>query len=249
MTEQVESRLYLPRPFDLQHKSRVTRVRIKKNNCRIWLEASLLEPSNPEGGDRGRILGKAGSLDVAKVVWDNTERTGIHVGSLSGALEEGEEVFVTVDEMVRRRNSVYHSASHLLTSIAKRRWRQNMIGKLKLNPQGGVLVLYGQASRAGDVLEVCAEAMMYLGRSVPVQICYLPAEVALDQCGRYFADVVQAGLTEWRVVKFADTEFPPIPCGGVHVSDLQIIQAVSLKNEEVVGEDLHVHYECGYGAL
>jgi Ser-tRNA(Ala) deacylase AlaX len=243
--ERPENRLYLMRPFDLEYGTVVSRCqRGSDSQCRIWLQESLFEPLNPEGGDRGQIVGTSGIFNVSKVSWDGRDRSLIHSGELRGTISEGEHVIIKVDPELRHFNSCYHSASHLLTSVAREICNRDMIGKLKLMPDSGLLVLFGQADRLGTAHEVVEASCGYLGRSCPIRIVHLDAQEAVRRCGEFFVGVVPRSLLTWRVMEIENTFFRPIPCGGVHLRDLNALRSIQLLEENAVGDDLHIQYHC-----
>ncbi|MCC6585535.1 MAG: hypothetical protein IT168_02345 [Bryobacterales bacterium] len=242
----MDSRLFLAKPFQLSSPTQVIKARLRKGEYQVVLRESPFEPDNPEGGDRGRIEGPHGTLSVRRVVWDGNQKAAIHSGDLTGELHAGEDVVAKVDETVRRHNGAYHTVSHLLTSIARERWQSDFLGKLTLTESGGDLTLFGQAARAAANWREMAEPDRYLGADIPVLIYKLSRTEALNRCGQFFDSVVPDSVAEWRVVQFQGIAFPPIPCGGVHLPNLNVLRGVNFTRSRVSGDDLVLEYTCDY---
>jgi Ser-tRNA(Ala) deacylase AlaX len=242
----IEPRLYLQNPFDLANDAEVSSVRQKKGSWRVSLTRSLMEPENPEGGDVGVIEGSNGKLEVERVTWDGNLRTQIHSGRLEGSFAAGERVTVRVDPSRRLRNAVYHTTSHLLTSVARHVWKKDIIGKLNLEPDSGTLVLVGQAGEHGRAGALESEVQEYLASDRPVEVFTLEASEAIARCGALFQDIVPRAVQRWRVVELKRTPFPPIPCGGVHIDNLRRVTQVKFMGFERRENDLLINYTSTY---
>jgi Ser-tRNA(Ala) deacylase AlaX len=240
----MDPRLFLSRPFDLECTTRVVKCKLRKGTHQVVVEESVAEPENPEGGDRGEIVGERGRLLFEKAVWDTNQKTTLHVGELTGELREGDRVVVRLDPARRLRNGAYHTVSHLISSVAKLHWQPEIIGKLQLGEPTSTLTLYGQASRLPGLPAVLAELPRYLGRDVPVSVLTLPADEAAARCGEFFRRVIPKGVQAWRVVEIGTDLFPPIPCGGVHAPNFAVIEEVCLVGARAQGEDLVVEHTC-----
>jgi len=241
-----EPRLYLERPFDFENETEVVAAKSKKGSFRVTTNCSLMEPENPEGGDAGEILGTNGVVRVERVTWDGNLRNQVHLGTLEGQLIPGDRVTVRVDRARRRRNGVYHTVSHLLTSVAREQWATDMIGKLQLSPEDGTLILLGQGDHLDHAAALEYAASQYLAADRPVSVTFLDADQAVARCGTFFQGVVPSSIRRWRVVELDGTPFPPIPCGGVHVDNLNKVTNLKITAIVRVGDDLNIGYTCQY---
>ncbi|KAJ2498659.1 hypothetical protein GGH96_004160 [Coemansia sp. RSA 1972] len=91
----------------------------------VILDATLFYPQG--GGqptDTGRITGPNGYFIVAHVFMD--DKRVYHQGTLHGTLNENDTVDIMVDEDVRMRNARCHSAGHVIFSIVKQMWGDQM---------------------------------------------------------------------------------------------------------------------------
>ncbi len=170
--------------------------------------------SGGQVGDRGTIVGPAGTLQVATT--DKAESVWLHVGELTGgALEVGDTVTLTVDRRSRRATMRHHTTTHILHKVLR-----DVLGEHV--HQAGSLVAperlrfdftHNKAIGDEQLREIEARVNAVLLDGLPVAV----RETTYD-------DAVRAGAMALFGEKYGDRvrmisvgEFSKELCGGTHL--------------------------------
>lgn len=168
---------------------------------------------HPQGGGQKADLGTIASR-VVKHVAKNGDEVNHYLESTEG-LAAGDTVVVVVDGGWRRANSSWHTAGHLIAAIIEQRWPE--------------LRAVGGHHWAGKARVEFAKADA------------LPAEAIAEELPGLVDRAIEANLPV-RVVgdpftarAIAIGEFPPVPCGGTHVSctaELPTVEITRVRTRE-----------------
>ncbi|KAJ1792663.1 hypothetical protein LPJ62_000720 [Coemansia sp. RSA 2167] len=176
----------------------------------VILDATLFYPQG--GGqptDTGRITGPNGHFTVAHVFMDN--KRVYHQGTLHGTLNENDAVDLAVDEDVRMRNARCHSAGHVIFSIIKHQWGDQMTERKGHHFSDGAYVEFsGVLSEAHD--KTLLEEMV-------------ARVVAEDR--RIIVTEESTGNDVLRVVQVDG--YVANPCGGTHVRSTAELGHVTIR--------------------
>ncbi|KAJ2123169.1 hypothetical protein IW147_002862 [Coemansia sp. RSA 720] len=176
----------------------------------VILDATLFYPQG--GGqptDTGRITGPHGHFTVAHVFMD--DKRVYHQGTLHGTLSEGDAVDLAVDEDVRMRNARCHSAGHVIFSIVKQTWGDQMTERKGHHFSDGAYVEFsGLLPDSHD--KNALEDMV--ARVVAEDRCILVSEECTND------DVLRVVQVDGYVAN---------PCGGTHVRSTAELGLVTIR--------------------
>jgi Ser-tRNA(Ala) deacylase AlaX len=237
MTEQ----LYMDDPYLRECTATIEKVEQTAKKVTLWLDRTVFQPSQRDGGDRGHVhLPGGSSIYIGTVVEDRVRQTIEHRGKHSGMVQVGEEVSCRLDWAARYTIMRRHSASHLLYGCG-----QQLLGAIfpalsKTAVTSSYTRWLGQASAVDgaflDKLFERANAMIAEGR--PIHIEALERRAALDRLGPAFETIVPASATSLRLVTIEGLHSDP--CIGLHVRDLREIGELALESVEREGDDIKI---------
>jgi alanyl-tRNA synthetase len=216
--------VYYDEPYLTELYSKVLRIELRGSQHVVELQSTIFYP---EGGgqpsDQGQIVGEGGYLRVEQV--RNSRNASIlHQGKLSGELEAGENVKMTIKWPARYKNMRVHSAGHLIHDVL-------MTISQGLTPTKGnhgpkAFLEYSGILDPEIKLELEVKTNEMIDQDVAIVTRYTDYREIVETC-RF----VPPGLPQnkpLRLIQIGD--FDPMPDGGVQVKSTKEIGRVILHN-------------------
>ncbi|KAJ2827725.1 hypothetical protein IWW50_001747 [Coemansia erecta] len=191
---------------------------LKRHPHALLLDSTLFYPQG--GGqptDTGRISGPNGHLAVAHVFMN--DGCVYHQGTLDGAVAKGDAVELLVDRDVRLRNARCHSAGHVIFSIVKHHWGDQMTERKGHHFSDGAYVEFSgllPATHDKDAIEALVSKVVTEDR--PILVTEVPDASDEDN---------GSDSAKRRVVQVDG--FVPNPCGGTHVRSTAELGHVTIR--------------------
>jgi alanyl-tRNA synthetase len=177
---------------------------------------------HPQGGGQKADRGFIGPAQVVHVA-HNGAHVDHFVDSIDG-LEVGREYAYSIDAYWRRLNSVYHTAGHLIASVA-----ESVYPDLK--------AVSGHQWPGEARVEF--ESISPLGSEIQTEELQARLEGALSE--RLSVKIEGDPFASRHIVIGA---YPGIPCGGTHVDDLKDIEKIMIAGVKRKGNRIRVSYEA-----
>lgn len=177
---------------------------------------------HPQGGGQKADRGRLGSSEVLHVA-HHAEKVDHVVASAEGIVA-GMTVDLEIDEAWRRLNAAYHTAGHLIACAVEA--MQPRLKAVSGHQWPGEARVEFEGDFAG-----CADLSM---------------EAVNARLARDLADGLHVAVLgdPYARRSIAIGSYPPIPCGGTHVSGLADITCVRVLAMKVKGRRLRLSYEA-----
>ena len=233
--------LYMDDPYLRECTATIEKVEQTAKKVTLWLDRTVFQPSQRDGGDRGHLnLAGGGSIYIGTVVEDRVHQTIEHRGKHSGAVSIGEEISCRLDWEARYTIMRRHSASHLLYGCGQQLLDEIFPALSKTAVTSSYTRWLGQAGKVDgiflDKLFRRANAMIAEGR--PIHTEALERRAALDRLGPLFEPIVPASAASLRLVTIEGLH--PDPCIGLHVRNLREIGELAIESIEREGDDVKI---------
>lgn len=189
-----------------QYKTEVDAKVVKVEGNKILLDKTIFIPqTNTEPGDFGKIqdIKIAGSKKEEDNVW--------HIIGQYNPFKVGEEVKLTLDWKNRFNAMKLHSALHLLAGVFDSKFKERAVAGV-VKSKNAYLVFKHEISD-----EIISQAIKQANDDVKSGV-----EI------KGYADEKRKGF-RWCAVK----DYPPIPCGGLHVKSAKEIEEIILVSKEM----------------
>ncbi|KPJ55475.1 hypothetical protein AMJ49_07070 [Parcubacteria bacterium DG_74_2] len=189
-----------------QHKTEVEAKVIKIEGNKILLDKTIFIPqTNTEPGDFGKVqdVKIAGSKKEGDDVW--------HIIPQNNPFKVGDRVKLRLDWKKRIDATRLHSALHLLAGVFDSRFKERAVAGV-VKPKNAYLVFKNEISD-----EIIKQAIGQANADIKSGI-----EI------KTYWDEKKKGF-RWCAIK----DYPPIPCGGLHVKNTNEIEEIILLNKEI----------------
>ncbi len=189
-----------------QYKTEIEAKVIKVEGNKILLDKTIFIPqTNTELGDFGKIqdIKIAGSKKEGDEVW--------HIIGQYNPFEVGDKVKLTLDWKYRLNGIKLHSALHLLAGVFDSKFKERAVAGV-VKPKNAYLVFKHEIS---DEL---------IGQAIERANIDIKSGTEI----KTYWDEKRKGF-RWCAVK----DYPPIPCGGLHVKNAKEIGEISLISKEI----------------
>ncbi|MDI6592127.1 MAG: alanyl-tRNA editing protein [Patescibacteria group bacterium] len=188
-----------------QYKTEIEAKVTKVEGNKILLDKTIFIPqTNTEPGDFGKVndVKIAGSKKEADNVW--------HIIPQYNPFKVGDKVKLTLDWKYRLNIMRLHSALHLLAGVFDSKFKERAVAGV-VKPKNAYLVFKHEIS--DEIINQAIErANMDIKSGIEIKT---------------YPDKKRKGF-RWCVVK----DYPPIPCGGLHVKNAKEIEEIVLINKE-----------------
>lgn len=216
----------------------VTRITPVDDRWSVILDQTIFYPQG--GGqpfDQGSIAGENGTLEVQEVRWG--ESGPEHIGALTGTLEAGEPVHLTVDRDRRRLNTRIHSAGHVVDMAVDRIGLGWVPGKGYHFPEGPYVEYRGSVESSKEELVAQLESTIasILAENPSTALRFVPP----DQLSQY-CRVIPEGIPVDEPVRVVLYGGFGVACGGTHVERLADIGQIRIRKIKAKGEAVRVSY-------
>ncbi|MCK4354811.1 alanyl-tRNA editing protein [Candidatus Parcubacteria bacterium] len=199
-----------------QYNTEIDAEVIKVEGNKILLDKTIFIPqTNTEPGDFGKIddVKIAGSQKQGDDVW--------HIIPQNNPFEVGDKVKLKLDWKYRLNAMKLHSALHLLAGVFDSKFQQRAIAGV-VKSKNAYLVFKNEIQE-----QVIQQAIEQANTDIK-----LGAEI------KTYWDEKKKGF-RWCAVK----DYPPIPCGGLHVKNIKEIQGVKITKTELDGDNQKIFVE------
>jgi len=233
--------LYYEEPYLRTFSSRVTSISYSNSHALIALERTAFFPGG--GGqsfDTGTITGKKGSAKVVETRMEGNEI--IHVCSLEGTIEQGEEVHCKIDWDRRYELMRAHTAQHMFFQCLSRFFRDLYV--IKDNIDVGRHALFIRSPEPLDSARIAeaeklANKIIQEGRQVLIR--WVKKEEAERGDFR-----VKLGRIKGNEVRVVDIDgFDKSACSGIHVLNTREIGLLTLTRITHQGNEYTLEFEFG----
>lgn len=189
-----------------QYKAEIEAKIIKVEGNKILLDKTIFIPqTNTEPGDFGKVnnIKIAGSKKEGDEVW--------HIIPQHNPFKVGDKVKLTLDLKYRINAMKLHSALHLLAGVFDSKFKERAVaGVIKL--KNAYLVFKHEISD-----EIVSQAIKQANEDIKSEIEIKP-----------HWDETRKGF-RWCAIK----DYPPIPCGGLHLKNVKEIGEIVLLDKEI----------------
>ena len=218
--------MHLQQPNSLETPATITAMDTDAKGFYIRLDRTLFYP---QGGGQPADQGQIDADNTILQIHDVRRVEGEirhYVFSEPPIKRVNHKVNIVVDKTRRDINSRYHTAGHLLAAVVEKLSPALQATKGHQFPGEAYVEFHGVIDNATDFLETIQSAVTaQLNRDAFVETKDLKPEDAK----RILAALPYA-LPEDKTLRVCHIEgFPPVPCGGTHVSRLQQIGRVIIK--------------------
>jgi alanyl-tRNA synthetase len=199
-----------------QYNTEIDAEVIKVEGNKILLDKTIFIPqTNTEPGDFGKIddVKIAGSQKQGDDVW--------HIIPKNNPFEVGDKVKLKLDWKYRLNAMKLHSALHLLAGVFDSKFQQRAIAGV-VKSKNAYLVFKNEIQE-----QVIQQAIEQANTDIK-----LGAEI------KTYWDEKKKGF-RWCAIK----DYPPIPCGGLHVKNIKEIQGVKITKTELDGDNQKIFVE------
>jgi len=204
--------------------------------------------SGGQVGDRGELVGPAGTFDVADTQKIRADVFGHHGAQGTGRLKIGDEVGARVDTPSRARTMLNHSATHLMHAALREVLGQHVQQKGSLVDANRTRFdfSHSQSVGAGELVRIEALVNASIRRNVDVHARVMK-----------FDDAIKAGALAFFGDRYGDEvrvlsmgEFSTELCGGTHVRRTGDIGFFKIVSESGVAAGVRrIEAVTGDGAL
>ncbi|MFN8297853.1 MAG: alanine--tRNA ligase-related protein [Chitinophagales bacterium] len=202
-------------------------------------------PAYPQGGgqesDTGVVTCESHELHYNAVrYFEGQVKHYIEIGWEK--INVGAHVNIIVDENRRKRNSILHTAGHLIASVAFKNIPQVIPVKGHHFSDGSYIELSGTVKTNLD--DVKSHLQYILNEEIQTEKAVSYQMVTLEEL-KMKCPFVQPGLPEdkpLRVVNIQD--FFPMGCGGTHVTRLNEIPVLNITKLKVSKDIIRIGYSC-----
>lgn len=191
---------------------------IKGETTILRLDRTLF---HPQGGGQKSDRGRIGPAEVTHVAHNGND-IDHHVGNPAG-LVVGAEVTLEVDEAWRRLNAAYHTAGHLLAAVV-----ETIYPALRA-VSGHQWPGEGRVEFTGDI------------PTAPMGIEDINSRLAADLAAKLPVTIEGDPLQD-RAIKIGD--YPPLPCGGTHVSHLGEIATIRVSAVKAKSGRIRISFDA-----
>lgn len=182
-------------------------------------------PFYPQGGgqpsDKGTLHSSTCTANIIKVVHTADESVDHTAEMISGSLNPGDSVELSVDEELRKRNCRLHSAGHVVDAALAKLNITCLTPAKAYHFEDGPYVEYD-----GVVTDMTKDELAKAIEKVSIELISDDLKVFID-----FASSDPDDQKCQRSMRIDG--FPSIPCGGTHVSKLSEIGSMSIRRVEV----------------
>jgi alanyl-tRNA synthetase len=189
-----------------QYKTEIDAQVIKVDGSKVLLDKTIFIPhTNTEPGDFGKIddVKIAGSQKQEDDVW--------HIIPQNNPFEAGDKVKLKLDWKYRLNAMKLHSALHLLAGVFDSKFKEPAVaGNVK--SKNAYIVLKNEISD-----EIIQQAIEQANN-----------DIKLGGDIKTYWDENKKGF-RWCAIK----DYPPIPCGGLHVKNIKEIEAIRVVKAEM----------------
>ncbi len=188
-----------------QYKTEIEAKVIKVEGNKILLDKTIFIPqTNTELGDFGKIqdIKISGSKKEDEEVW--------HITGQYNPFKVGDKVKLTLDWKYRFNAIRLHSALHLLAGVFDSKFKERAVAGV-VKPKNAYLVFKHDLPDE-MIKQAIAEANMDIKSGAEIKT---------------YEDAKRKGF-RWCAVK----DYPPIPCGGLHVKNAKEIGTIILERKE-----------------
>ncbi len=188
-----------------QYKTEVEAKVVKVEENKILLDKTIFIPqTNTELGDFGKIqdIKISGSKKEDEEVW--------HITGQYNPFKVGDKVKLTLDWKYRFNAIRLHSALHLLAGVFDSKFKERAVAGV-VKPKNAYLVFKHDLPDE-MIKQAIAEANMDIKSGAEIKT---------------YEDAKRKGF-RWCAVK----DYPPIPCGGLHVKNAKEIGTIILERKE-----------------
>jgi len=193
----------------------------------------------PQGGgqdtDKGSLFIKDRELPIKEV----KRSSGKIIHKTAASLEDisaGDEVKMVLDWERRYTMMKYHSALHLLSSVAYNEFGSQITGNA-ITPSKARIDLTLEGLSEDIISKIESETNELIGRGLPVEIRNMPrteAEAMVDP-DKTRLDLIPASIQDIRLVIIGDEDTDA--CGGTHVKNTSEIGPIEIFNSMNKGKD------------
>ncbi len=189
-----------------QYKTEIDAKVIKVEGNRISLDKTIFIPqTNTELGDFGKVnyTKIAGSKKEGEEVW--------HIIPQDNIFKVGDKVKLTLDWKYRLNAIRLHSALHLLAGVFDSKFKERAVAGV-VKPKNACLIFKHEIS----------------GEKITSAIEQTNVDIKSGAEIKTYWDEKRKGF-RWCIVK----DYPPIPCGGLHVKNANEIGELVLEKIEI----------------
>ena len=220
--------LYLEDWDQLNGSAKVIEITTYKDKPALVLDQTIFYPQG--GGqpwDMGTLTGPSGSFAVNEVRFD--AGTVYHIGTMTGAIEAGATVQLTVDAARRKLHCRLHSGGHLLDMAVKALRLQWIPGKGYHFPEGPYIEYAGSLDgldKEKIKVDLEAQCAKLIAANTATSIRFMPDKLVNGKPA--------------RMVLYGDFE---LACGGTHVNALGELRQVTVRKIKQEGSNVRVAYD------
>ncbi|MBX7052614.1 MAG: hypothetical protein K1X54_11310 [Flavobacteriales bacterium] len=202
-------------------------------------------PAYPQGGgqesDRGFVISGKGEFHFtdAKLVDGSVKH---YLLNAREQFEEGSEIEIVVDTNLRVRNSILHSAGHLVASVAFQIFSELIPNKGHHFSDGSYVELIGELQMNPDLAKVTLQSILH--NEIKTEKVVSVEMVTHDEL-RLRCPFIQPSIPNDKPLRIVNIEsFFPIRCGGTHVDKLNEIPNIQITRLKVNKDIIRISYSC-----
>ncbi len=202
-------------------------------------------PAYTQGGgqesDHGFIICEAGEFGFNDArYFEGMVKHYIHAGW--ELLNEGMSIEITVDEIRRKRNSILHSAGHLVVSVAFKNVSGLIPTKGHHFNEGSYVELSGDLQSNAD--EIKAHLQRILNEEIQTEKVVSYEMVTTEEL-KLKCPFIQPGLPIDKPLRVVNIEsYFPMGCGGTHVQKLNEIPMLIITKLKSSKGVVRIGYSC-----
>ncbi len=189
-----------------QYKTEIEAKVVKVEGNKILLDKTIFIPqTNTEPGDFGKVMDVkiAGSKKEGDNVW--------HILPQYNPFKVGGKVKLTLDWKYRLNAMRLHSALHLLAGVFDSKFQERAVAGV-VKPKNAYLVFKHEIPDE-KITQAIKQANVDIKTGAPI---------------KNYWDEKKKGF-RWCAIK----DYPPIPCGGLHIKNAKEIEEITLATKEI----------------
>ena len=229
--------IYLTDAYVAETQATIAQVETKEKQAQIILDATIFYPQGGgQPADTGLITGPNGSMQVTHVSYNGG--LVLHKGSITGKLQAGDSVTLSIDWDRRHTHMKLHTAGHIIDQAIKNCTTNNFgidgdhgIGK-------HARITLQQPISTALLAQIETEANAIIARNLPITAEMIAAtEITERNIVLQFALPTNKDLRIVTIGKYA-----PMPDGGTHLRSTGECPTITIQQPDVVGETSTVTY-------
>ncbi len=253
--------------FNISYKKMRTKLLYLTNSEKLNVKAKLLfireevidgilfqslvldkTPFYPQGGgqpsDVGMIKKGSAQFRVEKVYYDKKSDTVLHLGTqIQGYIREGDIVDASVDADLRKINSKYHSAGHII-DLARKNLGLQLTPIKGYHYKEGAYLEYA-ASKDLDTDQLAESLQGEVDRLIALDLKMKVRLATKEECDSDLYD-----CPDWKEITILEIgDMAKDHCGGTHVSGSGHLEGLNIKKVKVDGDRVKIKYDFGGSKL